>query len=280
MKENTNSGAGADLRRFLKITLSSHIFEGAATLSYYLLFSLFPFLMLLSASVSMLRLQGPLVSGRMLGKVIPDNVVALIRGYLNDMEDHSWPWIILGIVLTVYSTGKAVESLKRRLRVAYRSDPHLNVAVEWLTSLVFVLLMLAALFATLVLVVAGEHFFSFLQQVSLLSERTGTVLHQLRLLPVGALVFFLLFGIYYVLPASGQRVGEALPGTIFAMISWIFSSWLFSYYVDHLNDFSALYGSLGTIIVLMVWLYLFNLILLLGGQINAYLYRKRREVDL
>jgi len=79
-------------------------------------------------------------------------------------------------------------------------------------------------------------------------------------------------GIYYILPGVKQKKRDILPGTLFAMISWVFMSWLFSFYVEKMSSYTPLYGSLGTIIALLTWLFLVNLILLLGARINSYLY--------
>ncbi|SIG93882.1 putative ribonuclease BN [Mycobacteroides abscessus subsp. abscessus] len=71
---------------------------------------------------------------------------------------------------------------------------------------------------------------------------------------------------------------SALPGAIFATAGWILASLAFSYYVGNFANYTAAYGSIGAIIVLMVWFYLTGVIIILGGEVNAYV-SKRKNGD-
>ena len=79
-------------------------------------------------------------------------------------------------------------------------------------------------------------------------------------------VFLMLFN--RVVPNLHLKFREVWPGALFSLLAWIFVSWAFSFYVDNLAQYSVLYGSLGTIIVLMLWLYIVSMILLMGPQLN------------
>jgi membrane protein len=85
-------------------------------------------------------------------------------------------------------------------------------------------------------------------------------------------VFLLL---YRMTPNRRLTWHEAMPGSAFASVGWIVSSLLFSFYVNNFGHCTKTYGSLGGIIALLVWLYLGSLTVLLGGELNAALARKR-----
>jgi membrane protein len=121
----------------------------------------------------------------------------------------------------------------------------------------------------LILLVSGGHILTWiLKNIPQLDHIVNLIL-LLRYAVLTAYLFFVLFGLYFILPGTRQRVRDALPGTLFALSSWILTSWAFSFYVDRLADYATIYGSLGTIIMLLSWLYLINMILLLGAHINA-----------
>ncbi|MBQ3866563.1 MAG: YihY/virulence factor BrkB family protein [Clostridia bacterium] len=278
----TRQGLGHDGEssfRFLKGVFSAQIFEGAAALSYYLLFSVFPFLIFLSAAFASLDLD-PLESARLLQSVMPEKAVRLLTGYLESISGGTFPLMLFGGALTVFSMGKAVEVLKRKIRRAYGSAPETHAFIEWMVSLLFVLLLLVAVYGTLFLIVAGDRVFTRLLDAGAMTHGLWSLLHRGRILLAGAFLLFVVFGLYYVLPAVEQKPGEALPGAVFAVSIWIVVALLFSTYVDRFDGYSALYGPLGGIIVLLTWLFLLNAILLLGAQVNAHFYRRNREVRL
>ena len=65
------------------------------------------------------------------------------------------------------------------------------------------------------------------------------------------------------------RLKNTLPGAIFTTIGWIITSSCFSYYVSNFGKYSTTYGSVGGVIVLLVWLYISSIIIILGGEVNA-----------
>ena len=83
---------------------------------------------------------------------------------------------------------------------------------------------------------------------------------------------------YYVPVVKNKKLSKVLPGAIFTTIAWIGISIAFTFYVNNLSNYSALYGSIGAVIVLMIWLFLTSMIILLGGEINAILSGKNLEL--
>lgn len=260
---------------FLKLLVSDLVFESSASLSYYFLFSVFPFALFFSAVLATLNVNPESVI-RVLGGLIPQRVLSLFVSYLGEISlGNSATLIFIGLILTIYSMSKAIQTMKRKVRRAYRSHPKTNAAAEWIVSLTFVVLMLVALYATLILIVTGNHILRFLQNFFGFSDAIFGLLQVVRSLIAGLFVFFILFGIYFLFPGVKLRVAEVLPGTASSMILWVLMSYLFSFYLNAVNGFSGFYGSLGTIIALLLWLYILNFIILIGAYLNASIYHKR-----
>jgi membrane protein len=88
----------------------------------------------------------------------------------------------------------------------------------------------------------------------------------------GFLLILALLGLYRFAPnIRQQRLKWLLPGSVFAAVVWMVASILFKLYVRHFSHFGLLYGSLGTLIILMFWFYLSGIVILAGGEINAIL---------
>jgi membrane protein len=97
-------------------------------------------------------------------------------------------------------------------------------------------------------------------------------------LVVSALILFLIFtGLYWIAPNVKLSCRSAFPGAGFATVGWILSSYALSFYVSKFNNFSLTYGSIGAIIVLLIWLYISGFIIILGGEINAFYTEKNKS---
>ena len=97
--------------------------------------------------------------------------------------------------------------------------------------------------------------------------------------PVSYLALVILsMGNYYILPAiEGNdriRFKSILPGTFFFSLFWMLGSWCFSLYLSNLNAYNKVYGAIGAVAILMVWMYYSSLIMLIGGEINSKVYEK------
>jgi len=258
------------------LTSCSFICPTSVAIPIAFLFSAFPLAIFCSAIFSTLHISEESVA--YLNNIIPSEILNLFSAYLREISlGNTFSLMLLGMVLTLYSMGKAIQVLKRRIRKSYEIDPKNPAIREWLVSLIFVFLILLSLYASLILIVAGNQILIWITNLFPTLLEALPSFQFLRTLIVAMYLYFVLLGIYYVLPGFKQKTTDVLPGTLFSLTAWILTSFLFSYYVDSVADFSILYGSLGTIIALLTWLYLINLILLTGANINAYIYHRRRE---
>jgi len=263
------------LRRFFSAIVGDRIFESCASLSYYFLFSIFPLLIIISLAIATLQINQDSITS-VLQNVLPDQLVGLINTYISEVSrGNSISLFLLSIVLTVYSMGKVIQMLKHKIRIAYRTYPKNSAIREWIISFVFVILLIVSFYATLILLVAGNHIMQWIGNFIEVSEEIFSLFSYLRILFIAAFMFFVLYGVYYLLPGIRLRGADVMPGTIFSMAGRVVMSWLFSYYADNMNDYSSVYGSLGAVIILMTWLYIINFVILSGAYINAQAYQNK-----
>jgi len=110
-----------------------------------------------------------------------------------------------------------------------------------------------------------------------LSSFSLTMWQYLRFLPVAFLMFIALATLYAAALGKRQPIKEIWPGIAFAMVAWVLVSICFSFYVNRFANYSVIYGTLGAVIVLLMWLYFTALILIIGAELNAVLHRLRTE---
>lgn len=195
------------------------------------------------------------------------DIVASYSTYVQQLPHTSLLWF--GLVIGLFSASAAVMSLIDAINKAYHIRKQRNIIHNFIISISFMVLLGLTIPLTIILMSLGKEFMGWVN-VKLGVEfipvrlwnllRLGFVL--LNLLGVVALI-------YYVIPNKKLRFVSILPGTVLSVLSCFVLTYFFSIYVQHSTRLSIVYGSIGTIIILMMWLYFLGIILLLGAELNA-----------
>ena len=263
------------VRRFLRHNVGAQ----SAALAFYLLFMLFPFLIFISALLGMLHLD---VAGILaaLAEFLPVEVVDFVEVYLTYVGSQPSPQLMLfGLVFSVYFPMRATNALMRSVRTAYHLGPAHSV-VQALKTLLYTVLLIAAIALTLVLMSVSDRILAYCVANFGLPAFIAELWALLRF-PVAAVVgYFALFFLYALAQDSRQPWRNIWPGTLAALAGWLCLSWLYAWYVEHIAHYSLLYGSIGTVIVLLIWLNLSATTLIMGAELNGTLISLRKEMRL
>lgn len=249
----------------------------SAALTYYLLFAIFPLLIFVSTLLGVLELDIASITA-VLAPILPSDVVDIIRTYLeyvaaNQSRQLLWFSLIFSIWFPMRSTGCLMHSLRKAFG---RSAPE-NILLGQLRTLLFTIWMIFVIGLTLTLVVVGRRALHFLSGFLPLSETFISVWGYLRFIILG-LVMAISLGILYQL-ALGQRrpLREVLPGVGSSLAAWLLLSMAFSYYVENVARYAQLYGSIATIVVVLLWLYMSGQVLILGAELSASLIHRKKH---
>ena len=137
--------------------------------------------------------------------------------------------------------------------------------------------MIVVIVVALVLPVFGKQVGVFLFSQFELSDQFISVWITLRWLVSSVIIFVIFVGLYWLAPSKKITCRSTIPGAAFATIGWILTSWAFSFYVSNFGNYSATYGSIGAIIVLMVWFYISGIIIIISGEVNAFYSKKEKD---
>lgn len=249
----------------------------SAALTYYLLFAIFPLLIFVSTLLGVLELDIASITA-VLAPILPSDVVDIIRTYLeyvaaNQSRQLLWFSLVFSIWFPMRSTGCLMHSLRKAFG---RSAPE-NILLGQLRTLLFTIWMIFVIGLTLALVVVGRRAMYFLSGFLPLSETFISVWGYLRFIILG-LVMAISLGILYQL-ALGQRrpLREVLPGVGSSLAAWLLLSMAFSYYVENMARYAQLYGSIATIVVVLLWLYMSGQVLILGAELSASLIHRKKH---
>jgi membrane protein len=261
------------VKTLLRRALDNAVADRAAQLAYYFLFALFPFLFFLVTLTAYLPLRG--ATDEMLGRiaqVMPKQAFEIIQQHLRDVLSTPRPKLLtLGIVVTLWSASSGVDALRASLNLSYdvkESRPFWRTRGTAL--LLTVLGSVAVLLAISMIALGGKAGLWLAAKVGL-SQQYTLVWRVLRW-PVTALVIMSIAALlYYLLPDVKQKFRFITPGSVVGTVLWLLSTWAFTLYAEHFGSYNATYGSIGSVIVLMTWLYITGLVFILGGEINAIL---------
>jgi len=247
------------------------VLDRAAALSFYFLFSLFPALLFLSALLGFLPIRGMLDAFLdNLARVLPPDAARLIRSTLEQVvQGSSVSLLSFGALASIWAASTGMLSVITALNVAYGVSEQRAWWAQRLLAIALTLGFSVLLLAALTLLVFGPSL------GGALASRLGygnLYAWLWRVLDVPLSVCFVLAAIalvYYFAPAAEQRAPWVLPGAVLATGLWLLASFGLRLYVHAFGNFSTAYGSLGAVILLMLWLYLTGLVLLVGAEVNA-----------
>lgn len=255
------------IKRMVYRYFSDGIPQAAAELSYFLLFSMFPLLMFVNSILAQLDLS--IEDAAPVLEMLPRSLQQLINGYLLQLSGMpSFSPMLIGIGLTLYFLSRAVRSMMRTVNDIFHVEVSRGMVREVLISLGITAGFLVSVVCSFVLVVAGRMLLRLLPRVLPIPQAALDLTRDAGFWVMIAFIFVFLMLFNRVVPNLHLKFREVWPGALFSLVAWILVSWAFSFYVDNLARYSVLYGSLGAIIVLMLWLYIVSMILLMGPQLN------------
>ncbi len=249
--------------------------RSSAELSYYLLFSLFPALIFLNAAISMLHLSTDMLTQH-LNVVLPEQASGIITAYLSYIQGlDARVLLFASLFLTVYAISRAVVSLMSSVARAYRI-PQQGFG-NLLVSIAVTVALLIGCVLFLVLIMIRENLLLQINQYITLPAFIFQLWTILRLTVAPVVMFFLVASLYAVVAHGKYRFWQSLPGAGVAVVLWFLLTSGFSYYVGHIASYSLLYGSLASIMILMIWFHLTGSILIMGAEFNHVLFQNRRK---
>lgn len=267
------------LKTMTKRFIEHNVSRVAGQLSYFMLLSIFPFLIFINAligsfDISIMRLSA------VIEPIFPPQVVALINGYIeHTMANQSIGLLSIGIIVVIFSASKSVRSLDFAINTAYGTTESKNVFKDFLYSMLFVIaaaitIVIVALFVTL-----SSDFLTEIIKVNHLSEFAVSVLGVCRWVMLVAILFFILAIVYKITPNKKVSAMSIFPGTTLATLGLILLTYGFSTYVDHFMRGSIFNGTIGVVVMLMLWIYFASVIIVLGAELNSTLEDYRRDIS-
>lgn len=251
-----------------KRTMEHDVSGMAAQLAFFFLLSVFPLLIFLSTLVPFFPITEDYII-TYLSEYVPEESMLVISSQLDRIMTSSGTLLSVGIIGTLWTASNALNGITKAFNVAYDIVDTRKFFFTRLLSMVLTIGMIFVFILALLLPVFGKQIGIYIFSYIGVSEAFLDIWDTIRWV-LSTLVLFLMFLILYrVFPSMKLKRRMVLPGALFATAGWNIGSFGFSYYVNNFGNYSNTYGSLGGIIVLMLWFYMLAFVIILGGEINA-----------
>ncbi|MDF2704056.1 MAG: YihY family inner rane protein [Rubrobacteraceae bacterium] len=255
----------------------------AAQLAYYLILALFPFILVL---VSLLGTFGSEeLASEVLAyfqRVMPEQAYEIIREFTANIisgKAEAPGLFTFGILFTIWAASGAFAALINALNRAYDVQ---ETRPFWKVRGIAILMMLGLSVLVLIgvlLLVLGPQIGTAIANVFGLEE---TFLLVWDIVRWPAALFFMIFTVallYYFAPDVDQPFRWITPGGLIGVLLWVLASVAFNFYVSNFGSYNKTYGSIGAVIVLLLYLYISSLTILFGATLNATLVRMKEEIS-
>ena len=261
------------IKLLIKRIIRNNVFSMSAEVSYFSIMSFFPFLIFLVSLISILSINSINVLYGIAG-FLPSATRKIVLDNINLIYSASSPSVLsFGLIISLIFASNGVNTMTRALNRAYDIQEHRG----------FIKLQLIAVTYTIIISILSILFFmmfvywQYLEGKYLEFGIIKTFSFILQIIALVSIMFFSLTLVYKFMIAQRLKWKHTIWGAAFATLSLLAGFWLFTYYSENLWGYSRIYGTIGSVIVLLVWLYISASIIIIGGEINALIIEGRSK---
>ena len=266
---------GLSFIKFIKIlvkkTLENELMLMSNALTYKLLIAIFPFIIFLMTLLgfSNLNIEQYIIG---LSKTLPNPIEDILIVFVKEViQTPNVSLLSTSFLVTIYSASTGFNSIIQGLKRAYEQDDNRSFIIKRGTSVMLVFIFAILVNCSLLLFIFSDYIKNMIIKYTAL-EFIPYFLDSLFLYVFIAMVLLVMVLVIYKISISKKvTLKSILPGAIITVFSWLILSKGFNIYINNFSRYSKIYGSIGSIFVLVIWINMISLILLLGGQVNAIL---------
>ena len=261
------------------------ILERANAVAFSFTIALFPAVIFLFALVPVIHDFIPQVDSNtildFISNWMPENMYSVVESTLTDILGKSRGGLLtFGAALALFLASNGMVSLMNAFNAIYQTKENRSFLKQRAIATGLILMLSFVMFLSIILLVVGQILIGLIDELVVDLEQLPFNINQVLILRfvVLFLVFFIaISSIYYFAPAVHFKWKFFSFGSIIATLLALLASYVFSFYVANFATYNKLYGSIGVMLALMIWLFILSVVLLLGYEINASLHQVEHE---
>ena len=264
IKKNLNS-----LYNFLAKLEKHHVSEYAVQCAYYIILAFIPFIILLFSLIQYTSIGKDAIFF-LAEEIIPGNIYSFVENIMREASFKSLGTLSISIVILIWSAGKGFFALCKGFHYIYETPKEYNYWFIKFKSMISIVIFIFMTVIVLLLIAFGNRIASFIKfKYTSLSTTINLILNW-RIVWQYLILFIFFWLMYKYVPNHKVKFRTQIPGALFSAFSWYFLSYIFSIYLRIFTNFSVIYGSLTSLILLMIWVYWCMFAILIGAEINSW----------
>lgn len=267
------------VNNFLKQLENHHVNEYAIQCAYYVILSFIPFLILLFSLIQFTTI-GKETIFFCIRDIFPGNISGFVEDIIREASFKSIGTLSISIVFILWSAGKGFFALCKGFHYIYETPKEYNYWFLKLKSIICIIIFIVMIVFALVVVTFGGTIADFLKNKYMGLSTPINIILNLRWLWQFLILFGVFLLMYKFVPKHKVKFRTQIPGALFSAIGWYALSWGFSVYLDVFKNFSIIYGSLTSIMLLMIWVYWCMYIILLGAELNMLIKKNYKKIHI
>lgn len=256
--------------RFMFKTGRDRVRAHSAEAAFFIIMSFFPILMLLLTLVQFTPITQEQVVYT-IDEITPMGMADFLEPIVHAIYNQPISVISWTAIAALWTAGKAIMGLADGLNSIYGVEKTKNYLVTRVRAAFYMILLIVALILSMAILVFGYGILAYLRSRFPSLDRLSDVFFLAPMAIALLILVFLFVVLFTFLPDQRQRLANQFPGAVFSAVAWAVYSYGFSLYLDYAGNMSVIYGSLTTLVVVMLWLYGDMYLLFIGAEINHYL---------
>ena len=184
----------------------------------------------------------------------------------------------IGFILALYFSTNGMSSLIQAFNSSYHIRENESIIKHQLLSIFLTVIISALVFLTIILIIFGKTTITYLVDFQLINQNKIVFLNIAKWIVLIFMLFVGITTIFNIGPAMKSKIKIFSPGAILATLFIILTSIVFSYYIDNFSQYNKIYGSIGTLIIILLWIYFNAIFLLIGFELNASILNAKKNL--
>lgn len=255
-------------------TNTAEVSNNAKVITYYILFSLFPFIIFIGNLLPLLKLDVNSVVSY-IHFAMPEEISKLLLPIITKLlTKSSGSLLSIGAITALWGASRGINIMWQSVNRAYQIQPHygeiaiLNVVIKRVIAFLFTLGFILVIFAIFMAFIFGQRLLEWLLPLFHMSTTILELFIRWKWPVAGGVIFIVVWLAYFILPSTKIKFLSVLPGTILTVSGWLAISQGFSFYIDHFGSWTS-YGTLGIFVILLFWLNMISMLFMFGAVLNA-----------
>ncbi len=244
-------------------------------MAYFLLLMVFPFLMFIIAVLGFLSIPTD-DAIYFMSSIVPKEVTQIMGKYIEYiLTEKQGDLLLFSAAASFWTASNSLSAFTYALNSAYGIAESRSFIKRKLLVVPFTFLVVVCISVALTIPILGKGVLIWISRYISISAILIEYLRYLRWVVAIFTIFNVVSILYYIAPNMKVRYADIIPGAAFATVGWVAISSIISVYFNNVRGYSTIYGSIGAIIILMIWLFWGSMIIILGGEINAMVLEAR-----